>query len=83
MFKRIFSVFSSSETELRILQWNCNGIRPKAERFREYLDREKVDIAVIQETHLNPHHSFDLGPDYYVLRKDRTTHKGNSSIQQM
>jgi len=63
-------------TELRILQWNCNGIRPKAAQFHAFLVKEKIDIALIQETHLNPHHSFSLGPDFMVVRNDRKTHKG-------
>jgi len=63
-------------SELRILQWNCNGIRPKAAQFRAFLLKEKIDIALIQETHLNPHHSFSLGPDFIIVRNDRRTHKG-------
>jgi len=64
------------QVEIRILQWNCNGIRPKRDRLLEYLDRNMIDVALIQETHLNPHHKFDLGSDYVVYRQDRSTHKG-------
>ena len=74
--REIFRIFSRDSRELRILQWNCNGIRPKATRLREYLELERIDVALIQETHLNPHHTFDLGPDFVVYRKDRKTHKG-------
>ena len=73
--RRILTPFSV-ERELRILQWNCNGIRPKASRLREYMEQERVDVALIQETHLNPHHGFTMGPDFQVFRKDRISHKG-------
>ena len=73
--RRILPPFSV-ERELRILQWNCNGIRPKASRLREYMEQERVDVALIQETHLNPHHGFTMGPDFQVFRKDRISHKG-------
>ena len=76
MLRRLLRAIGWQKRELRILQWNCNGIRPKGERLKEFLSREKIDIAVIQETHLKPHHSFTLGPDFVIHRKDRSTHKG-------
>lgn len=76
MLRRLLRALGWQKRELRILQWNCNGIRPKAERLKELLSREQIDIAVIQETHLKPRHSFSLGQEYVIHRKDRTSHKG-------
>lgn len=75
MFSRLWHTLIGKK-ELRILQWNCNGIRPKTAQLLELLEKEQIDVAVIQETHLNPHHSFSLGTEYIVHRKDRNSHKG-------
>jgi len=76
MIKYLKRILIGPGTEIRILQWNCNGIRTKRDQLRQLLLRERIDIALIQETHLNTHHSFHLGPDYVIHRKDRLTHKG-------
>lgn len=65
-----------SSSQLRILQWNCNGVRPKLDQLRAFLDKEKIDCAFIQETHLNRHHGLSLGEGYTVRRLDRPSHKG-------
>lgn len=62
--------------QLRILQWNCNGVRPKLDQLRAFLEAEKIDCAFIQETHLNKHHRLDLGHGYTIRRMDRPSHKG-------
>jgi len=72
LFKNLFV----GPAEIKILQWNCNGIRSKRESLLEYLEKNRIDVALIQETHLNPHHRFDLGCDYVVHRQDRPSHKG-------
>eukprot|EP00088_Acartia_fossae_P070989 TRINITY_DN9640_c0_g1_i1.p1 TRINITY_DN9640_c0_g1~~TRINITY_DN9640_c0_g1_i1.p1 ORF type:complete len:283 (+),score=46.28 TRINITY_DN9640_c0_g1_i1:36-884(+) len=69
-------VLVGPDKEIKILQWNCNGVRKKRTVLKDFMYKEKIDIAFLQESHLNPHHKFDLGPDYVIHRKDRHTHKG-------
>ncbi len=76
LFQYLKRVILGPEKEIRILQWNCNGVRKKQAVLKNLLERQKIDIAFIQETHLNPYHQFDLGPNYVIHRKDRPTHKG-------
>ena len=69
-------VLIGPDKEIKILQWNCNGVRKKRTVLKDFMYKEKIDIAFLQESHLNPYHKFDLGPDYVIHRKDRRTHKG-------
>jgi len=72
--KRIFS--PSEARYFKILQWNCNGVRPKLSKLQKYLEEHKIDAVFIQETHLNKKHTLDAGANYIVQRSDRPTHKG-------
>ena len=76
LFQYLKRVIIGPDKEIRILQWNCNGVRRKHAVLKNFLEKQKIDIALIQETHLNPYHKFDLGPEYVIYRKDRPTHKG-------
>ena len=55
---------------LNIVAWNANGIRLKLQEFREFLARTKIDVALINETHLKPSHRANV-PNYVVYRNDR------------
>ena len=61
---------------LNILQWNAEGIYNKKIAFTERLHAEDIDVACIQETHLNPNHRF-IVRGYQTFRMDRVgRHKG-------
>ena len=62
--------------KLTILQWNSDGINTKSEELKEKLKEWEVDIAMIQETHLQPsNNSPDLG-EYEIIRRDRSSFTG-------
>ena len=60
---------------LNILHWNAEGIYHKKQALTVRLDNDKIDVACIQETHLNPHHRFSIR-GYQTFRQDREGHKG-------
>ena len=63
-----------------ILQWNAEGIYNKKLALTERLHSENIDVACIQETHLNPHHRFSIR-GYETFRTDREgRHKGGVLI---
>lgn len=39
---------------IRIAFCNTNGLTKKTEEFKAYLSEEKIDMVVINETHLQP-----------------------------
>ena len=51
-------VISDSSDQIKIAQWNCEGISKKKEALKIFLHKEKIDIACLQETHLNPNLRF-------------------------
>ena len=65
---------------LNILQWNAEGVYQKKISLTERIHGDKIDVACIQETHLNPNHRFSIR-GYQTLRMDREgRHKGGVLI---
>ena len=48
----------------------CRGGLPEENLSDERLHRDKIDVACIQETHLNPNHRFSIR-GYQTFRMDR------------
>ena len=62
------------------LQWNAEGVFNKKVPLTERLHKEDVDVACIQETHLNTNHRFSIR-GYQTFRLDREgRHKGGVLI---
>ena len=51
---------------LKILQWNAEGIQYKKQPLEKRLEDEEIDIALIQETHLNPNTVNQLGNRFSI-----------------
>ena len=65
---------------LNILQWNAEGVFNKKVLLTERLHKEDVDVACIQETHLNTNHRLSIR-GYQTFRLDREgRHKGGELI---
>ena len=65
---------------LNILQWNAEGVFNKKVPLTDRLHKEDVDVACIQETHLNTNHRFSIR-GYQTFRLDREgRHKGGVLI---
>ena len=55
---------------LKILQWNAEGIQKKKEVLKIFLHEKEIDVACIQETHLNNNLRFSIR-GYTCIRQDR------------
>ena len=64
---------------ITILQWNAEGLQHKKCALAKLLEGEKIDIACIQETHLNENIRCSIR-GYQTFRKDRKGHKGGVII---
>jgi exonuclease III len=65
---------------LNILQWNAEGVYNKKLALTERLHSEQIDVACVQETHLNPNHRFTTR-GYQTFRMDKEKrHKGGVLI---
>lgn len=66
---------------LKILQWNARGISnfSTAEQLNILIANKNIDIVLLCETFLRPHHKFKLN-GYKIYRHDRDTHGGGVAI---
>ncbi|GFU63006.1 putative RNA-directed DNA polymerase from transposon X-element [Trichonephila clavipes] len=77
--KLIFNPRHRNRSNLTVISWNTNGIRSRVEEFRSFIADWNPDIVNLQETHLQPCHSF-IFPDYSIYRTDRTFRGGGTAI---
>ena len=56
---------------LRVLSWNADGIRPKTVELGHFLDVNKIDVAMVQETKLKASDRTPSFPGFSVVRQDR------------
>ena len=64
----------TNENKFNIMQWNAEGVSNKKEILAARLCQEDIDIACVQETHLNENRRFNMR-GYQVFRKDRVGRK--------
>ena len=57
--------------ELRILQWNCNGVHREKDLLEYYLHMFKVHLCCLQETKLIQSDNLPTINDFTTARKDR------------
>ncbi|GFS66752.1 putative RNA-directed DNA polymerase from transposon X-element [Trichonephila clavipes] len=69
--KLTFNPCNRNRSNLTVISWNANGIRSRIEEFRSFITDWNPDIVNLQETHLQPCHSF-IFLDYSIYRTDRT-----------
>lgn len=72
---------SSSCHMLRILTWNANGLLRRKIELLHYMEEEKIDIALISETHLNSRHCIKFrGYQLYTSHHPNDASHGGSAI---
>ena len=64
------NIKGKTKHNLVFLQWNAEGIQKKKEALKIFLHKNEVDVACIQETHLNSNLRFSIR-GYTCLRQDR------------
>ncbi|MCP3662806.1 MAG: hypothetical protein GY696_09960, partial [Gammaproteobacteria bacterium] len=65
---------------LKILQWNCNGIRSKNAELIPFIDENQIKVVVIQETKLSENSTPPVIPNFTLVRKDRRENGGGLAI---
>lgn len=60
---------------MKIMYWNAQSITNKSKQIQLQflLETERIDILLIAETFLKPHHAFQIN-NFIVYRNDRITH---------
>ena len=61
---------------LKVLQYNINGICNKLDELLHYVEKNNILIAAIQETKLTSKSKQPKTPNYTFVRKDRGVNKG-------
>ncbi len=69
-----------SVTSFNILQFNANGIGNKLPELSNFLLKNDIKIAAIQETKLNSRSADPSIPNYTVVRRDRSTNRGGGLL---
>jgi len=65
---------------LKVIAFNANGISRQRHEFSKQLQDQKIDVALLSETHLKPHERFCI-PNYTFYRTDRFLgRKGRTAI---
>ena len=61
---------------IKILQFNCNGLRNKIIEIINWMKKKNIKIAAFQETKLNEDTQINNIGNYTLIRKDRTRDAG-------
>lgn len=69
----------NSTSSLNIFQWNSQSLRPKLDEFSCLLHQEKIHVAIISETWLEPESSLRIS-EYNIHRIDRPDSYGGVAI---
>ncbi|GFV75883.1 probable RNA-directed DNA polymerase from transposon X-element [Trichonephila clavipes] len=64
------TMISHKSIGLKLFSWNANGILNKISEFKIFVEKHSPDLALIQETHLRPHHNINI-TNYNCYRNDR------------
>lgn len=64
---------------IKILNWNANGLKRQENEFRFFLSNWAIDIACVTETHLHSNLKFNV-PGYETYRKDRAAEKASGGV---
>ena len=74
-----FHPSSPSRNNLRILQWNANGIRPRRTELIQFLSQNQYDLIFVQESHLSSDFTFSI-PGHKTLQKNRSMTRRGTTI---
>ena len=55
---------------LKIINWNANGLHNKIIEFKQFLTEHKIDIAIVSESKLRLEHKINIR-NFDVYRSDR------------
>ena len=70
---------NSKTHTVNILQWNAQSLRPKLTEFELLLNQEKIHIAIVSETWLDPNSYLRIS-GYQIYRLDRSDGYGGVAV---
>ena len=65
------------------MQWNCNSINNKQEEFKTFLNKNKPDIMLLNETKINDFNAnviFNQLNEFNFIHKQRNFHNGAGGV---
>lgn len=65
--------------KLNIIQWNAQSVRPKSLVLEQILSQDKIHIAALSETWLEPESNYKIN-NYKIFRKDRHDSYGGVAL---
>ena len=71
--------YNKANTQLKIMQWNAEGVIRKKTEIEHILKKENIDICCIQETHLQKDKRFRVR-GYQCFRTDREGDKRKGGV---
>ena len=63
---------------MKIVFWNCQGLRPERTELQNHLLENQIDILALSETFLKPKFKFHL-PGYDIQKRQSSRYQGWSS----
>lgn len=70
---------TNRNSSIKILQWNSQSLKPKLDSFESLLLQEKIHLALISESWLNPDSNISIR-NYQIFRRDRDDSYGGVAI---
>lgn len=64
---------------IRLAFWNADGILSQTYQFNYFLREHKIDLLLLQESHLHPTNKWKIR-NYKILRPNRLEPKGGTAI---
>ena len=74
------TIDNDREYDLKILQWNCNGIQNKISELTDFIYQNNIKVVVLQETKLTKNSKTPEIPNFIPIRKDRGKDGGGLAI---
>ena len=65
--------------KIKIFSWNANGISTKDDLLLNYINNEKIDIILLNETRLKKNKNFKIR-GFTALRQDRIDDSGYGGV---
>jgi exonuclease III len=75
-----FTASAATTSTLKILHFNCNGLRNKKDDLEHHQNTHSIHIAAIQETKLTARAKDPKLLNYAIYRKDQTAKQGGGLL---
>ena len=67
--------------QVRVLQWNADSFAAKKDEFKQVIQKNKIDIFLVQETKMTAQDKVPVLPGYTILSKPRSQPRGKENVR--